>query len=78
MAERHGRGGCPAAAGLMRWLVKQVLTIGIPLIIEHIRRRYKRAKAEQQARKEAAENAEDIEDSRRRGERDRGLNNERL
>ena len=34
--------------------------------------------AEQQARKEATENAEDIEDSRRRGERDRGLNNERL
>ena len=34
--------------------------------------------AENQARKEAAENAEDIEDSRRRGERDRGLDNDRL
>ena len=34
--------------------------------------------AENQARKEAAENAEDIEGSRRKGERNRGLDNERL
>ena len=34
--------------------------------------------AQQGAREEAAENAEDIEDSRRRGERDRGLDNGRL
>ena len=34
--------------------------------------------AENQARNEAAENAEDIEGSRRGGERDRGLNNDRL
>ena len=32
----------------------------------------------QQAREEAADNAEDIERSRQRGERDRGLNNDRL
>ena len=34
--------------------------------------------AENQARTEAAKNAEDIESSRRKGERDRGLDNERL
>ena len=33
----------------MRWLIKQILTIGIPLMVEHIHRRYKRAKAEQTA-----------------------------
>ena len=30
----------------MRWLIKQILTIGIPLMVEHIRRHYKRRKAE--------------------------------
>ena len=34
--------------------------------------------AQQGAREEAAANAENIEDSRRRGERDRGLDNDRL
>ena len=34
--------------------------------------------AQQGAREEAAANAEDIESSRRKGERDRGLDNDRL
>ena len=34
--------------------------------------------AQQDAREEAAENAEDVESSRRKGERDRGLDNDRL
>ena len=48
-------------------------------VVERVRERESDIReAEQQARNEAVENAEDIEDSRRKGERDRGLNNDRL
>ena len=48
-------------------------------VVERVREREGDIReARQGAREEAAENAEDIEDSRRRGERDRGLDNDRL
>ena len=48
-------------------------------VVERVREREGDIReAHQDAREEAAANAEDIEDSRRKGERDRGLDNERL
>ena len=48
-------------------------------VVERVREREGDIReAQQGAREEAAENAEDIEDSRRKGERDRGLDNGRL